>query len=635
MNRDDLAVKYYDRLSNDKQGKISEKSGKTVIENSLISIPHSDDHSSNSGLNKDLKRKISLKNSMIKKYITPIKLLKTKMNYCFISLIIIFLIYFIYTYIVFKSTEGQTQNVDIEMNVPVSIIEGVTSIRLLSFSLLLNNTEGYNKFYNNVFGIDFFLSTFAEPVVLLNMNNIESTQIFEPVGEYAYDSLEIKSVSETFAKYMVNLKYCFNREFFSKNSTIFDVLFEPHFKYFVVNSKSNFDEAFKECTHYLPNKIMTSFDILRIIIIIILVIMILLVLMIAYITFVPLRISTNKIAVGIFRTFRFISKDNFEVIISDYDEKIDSLCENFEIDKETIDKSSKTSNKNRIMKFLTYSSFVIAILLSGFTIIPTLNAINDVEDLLRLLEKSVSRLTLINKVKYFTYETIFQDRSVFVPNEPQRILNDLISSIKNVQEELRSGSYGGPTFDHYPSLNYILKETGCHRLMDVCKDEDYQYDSSYGFTEELATLPQNELMTEYLYYVKDFLTDVKDDQYIQLELINKENLEIMFNQVLNDNFFKLQERLIKNLQGGIQVANLELINYSKVVLDEKLTSLTTLTVVGAVTLIFINIFIFERAYKDRIKEMETLVSFAFLIPQQIINSNEKYKRFLETSQFDD
>ncbi|ORY21127.1 hypothetical protein LY90DRAFT_676402, partial [Neocallimastix californiae] len=65
MNRDDLAVKYYNSV----RSKKSEKSEKTVIENSLISIPHSDDHSSNSGLEKDLKRKINLKNTMIKKYI--------------------------------------------------------------------------------------------------------------------------------------------------------------------------------------------------------------------------------------------------------------------------------------------------------------------------------------------------------------------------------------------------------------------------------------------------------------------------------------------------------------------------------------------------------------------------------------
>jgi len=49
------------KQKNAKQSKKSEKSEKTVIENSLISIPHSDDHSSNSGLEKDLKRKINLK----------------------------------------------------------------------------------------------------------------------------------------------------------------------------------------------------------------------------------------------------------------------------------------------------------------------------------------------------------------------------------------------------------------------------------------------------------------------------------------------------------------------------------------------------------------------------------------------
>ncbi|KAL6591207.1 hypothetical protein U3516DRAFT_805657 [Neocallimastix sp. 'constans'] len=597
MNRDDLA-----------QSKKSEKSEKTVIENSLISIPHSDDHSSNSGLEKDLKRKINLKNTMIKKYITPIKSLKLRMTYCFILLIVSFLIYFVCTYIIFNFAKNQTGNIDIEMNAPLSIIEGAFRVRMLSFSLLLNNTIGYNKFFSDVYGTNFFVSTFVEPIILSSMANIESTQIFEPDGEYAYDSLNIKTVPETLSKYMTNLKYCINR----------------------VNSKSNFEDAFKECINYLPNKIMNYFDTLDIAIIIISVLMVLLVLMIAYI-----KPSTNKIAVNIFRTFRLISKDNFEEIISDYDEKINSLCENFEIDKEITDKSIKTSNKNKIIRFLTYSSFAIAIFVNGITIIPTINAISDVENLLKLLQKSASRLTIIHKINYFTYETIFQDRSVFVPNEPERILNDLISKLENIQEELKSGSYGGPTFDRYPSLNYILKDTGCHRLLDVCKDEDFQYDSSYGNSEELVTLPQNELINEYLYYVKSFLNNIKELQYIQLELISKENLEIMYNQVLNDNFFKLQDVLIKNIKGGIEVANYELIKYSNVILDDKLTSLTLITVTNVILLIFIYIFIFNKAYREKIKEMETLVSFAFMVPQQIINSNEKYKRFLETCQFDE
>jgi len=68
------------------------------------------------------------------------------------------------------------------MNVPVTVIEGVKGVRLLSFSLLLNNTNGYNKFFSEVYGVNFFLSTFAEPVILSTMNNIESTKVFEPVG---------------------------------------------------------------------------------------------------------------------------------------------------------------------------------------------------------------------------------------------------------------------------------------------------------------------------------------------------------------------------------------------------------------------------------------------------------------------
>ena len=58
-----------------------------------------------------------------------------------------------------------------------------------------------------------------------------------------------------------------------------------------------------------------------------------------------------------------------------------------------------------------------------------------------------------------------------------------LSFFKTIQEELKTGSYGGPTFDNYPQLEYLIKESGCHRIPQASMGttcETIVYDGSYG-----------------------------------------------------------------------------------------------------------------------------------------------------------
>jgi len=48
--------------------------------------------------------------------------------------------------------------------------------------------------------------------------------------------------------------------------------------------------------------------------------------------------------------------------------------------------------------------------------------------------------------------------------------------------------------------------------------------------------------------------------------------------------------------------------------------------IGVLIFLFMDLAIFSKLFKDKIKEMNTLVSFLFLVPPQIINENEKFKK---------
>ncbi|ORX47110.1 hypothetical protein BCR36DRAFT_296116, partial [Piromyces finnis] len=46
--------------------------------------------------------------------------------------------------------------------------------------------------------------------------------------------------------------------------------------------------------------------------------------------------------------------------------------------------------------------------------------------------------------------------------------------------------------------------------------------------------------------------------------------------------------------------------------------------VGVIVFFTIDYFVFNKMYSDKVKEMNSLVSFLFLVPSFIINHNEKF-----------
>ncbi|ORX40436.1 hypothetical protein BCR36DRAFT_223478, partial [Piromyces finnis] len=176
---------------------------------------------------------------------------------------------------------------------------------------------------------------------------------------------------------------------------------------------------------------------------------------------------------------------NFEQVITDYEEKIETLCQSFDLDKENYETNIKSKlmngNSNNNLK-LILSLFAILIYII-IAMLPVINTVTDSHDVLSILSKSSDRYSILMSIQHFTYEVINQDRSIFLEDEPNRILNDLVNKIETIQDELKSGSYGGPTFNKYPFVDDVIKENGCHRLAlahsgTTC--DDVIYDSSYG-----------------------------------------------------------------------------------------------------------------------------------------------------------
>jgi len=237
------------------------------------------------------------------------------------------------------------------------------------------------------------------------------------------------------------------------------------------------------------------------------------------------------------------------------------------------------------------------ILVSG---IPVLKVVNDVQDMISIVQQSADRVSLIKNIQYFTYEVINQDRSIFLKEEAERILDNSIKKIERIQEELKSGEYGGPTFDSYPFLDKVIKENGCYRLETIpgCNScDDVIYDNSYGFSEEVGSLPLDELIRTYIYSVTNFMNDVEEGKYIKLQFNTKENIKILYDQFLEDQFFMLQEKLVENILGDLNYVNHELVEEIKVQLNTQSESVVTIIAIGIFICILIYIYFQKIVFK--------------------------------------
>ncbi|ORY78701.1 hypothetical protein LY90DRAFT_70311 [Neocallimastix californiae] len=394
MNNDELAYKYslgipkinnqnsQNGSSNEVTSKSNDKNNSSLNNNfnarkALFSSSNSlgsnqqSDYSSTSGIGKELRKKINSKNYMMKKYVNPIKSLKFNMNIFIILFILVFGIQILVTVYIFNKTGAYSEVLALNMNIPGAIATAAFNVRLLSYSLMLGNMKYYGKYIGALKGALGYLDNLNSPSVSEYMDIEVSENLAAPVGYYAYDNYESLTLADSYKKFITNVKYCINREPLRVNETLFDILYEPHFRYFIVNSKRDFDLMFSQCKKVLYNKIIKLFDIIDTTFFIFQIVLIIIILYIAYITFIPLKKVTYKISSNAFRMFKYFSKENFEYIITNYEEKIETLCENFDLDKDITENNLKKENKKSYTKIKLIISYIIIIgyvLVSGLPI---------------------------------------------------------------------------------------------------------------------------------------------------------------------------------------------------------------------------------------------------------------------------
>jgi len=397
--------------TNEVTGKLERKTI-TTSSNSIGSVPHSEDYSSVSGLGREIKKRIASKNNMIRILVRPINSCKMRM-FIFVGLFIfVYLARSIASIYIFKDVQNIAGILARNINIPGAMKAATFGVRMLSYNLMLGDGRTLGKNIGIIRGSIGYLENVNMESVNAIMNVPTSFSLISPVGEYAFDDFEEKSLSDSYKKFLANLKYCVNRGMLQPNETVENILYEPHFKYFIANSKRNFDLVFNKCKEVGSNLILDRLNILSTIIWVLELFLFVFLTVIAYIVFVPLKKLTVKISIDLLRMFRYFSKDNFDQVIHEYEDKIGYLCETFNIEKDVVEslrnaKMKSFKNLKLIIAFIIVFSYII------IDSIPPIIAIKDTSNTLSIIQKSADRLPLLKGIQLYTYEVINQDRSIF------------------------------------------------------------------------------------------------------------------------------------------------------------------------------------------------------------------------------
>ena len=97
------------------------------------------------------------------------------------------------------------------LNIPGALKGATYGVRMHQYNLMLSDGRTYGKYYGALKGTLVYLETVNMKSVSDYMDVPISNELAVPVGEYAFDSYEEKTLADSYKKFISNLKYCLNR----------------------------------------------------------------------------------------------------------------------------------------------------------------------------------------------------------------------------------------------------------------------------------------------------------------------------------------------------------------------------------------------------------------------------------------
>ncbi|OUM57774.1 hypothetical protein PIROE2DRAFT_17139 [Piromyces sp. E2] len=356
--------------------------------------------------------------------------------------------------------------------------------------------------------------------------------------------------------------------------------------------------------------------------------------------------------------FGKIPKACIDEMIKKYEAQVKFLSENFDDDElneqqDDNDDNNKKNKKNDLAiindneltsftsqhpTFWAYLYFIFGLLIILIPIsliyVPIISFKTDLLNNMNYQINSAKKGYYVNQMVLYSYEQFFNDEYTYVKYETQRKLDEYLTLLEeNNREFLENGNKA--SVHSYAKINHISNEQGCVRK-SIYEDECSKrvYDSTYGYTQEIADVPYNLKMNEYLAVIKRFIRDISDFSP-QGNFFNENDLNSQINNAINNKFIKYQKALKDDIFGAIYRINELFLTFIYSFINKCVVQAFIIYIIALIAMFICYRFLFIKVKSAKEKELEYLSFFIFIVPQFYIKNNESYQRFLETGQVEE
>ncbi|ORX48390.1 hypothetical protein BCR36DRAFT_405014 [Piromyces finnis] len=562
----------------------------------------------------------------------------------FFLISILYIISIVYGFIHINSYNTSVNNIQVlsEMNYIVHNI--LSRTRMLTSSMALGEMnvlqenlpvlEGYidiiESQYIPILKKYAFNPPSDNPIILYDPNNGGDTKS-EYVNLNGYELVKniIVWSRELFS---VSLEEWLNRVEKGEN-----ILLDYRFRMFAENFKYYYYDVMEESVNILYKDEITSKNEKVMILYILTGFFVALSLIINFLGLTPLYYNTKHIYDKTMGMFRYLLKGSVKDIVAKFDNSIESITDIFDNSFDT-KKAKYNVDKNAFsFYYIKFKGYLVNILLICSILCLTKPIITKDKEIVNSVNYNMyagKRKEMVLFLSIFAYEVLIHDEYVYAPGTAETYLNYEIEKLEKLQNELYSGTMGALSTAKMRYLDSINIVNGCKLDQEICDTIDEYYD--YDFTKGLVKTGLNNIIEEFLNKMKIIayksrIKDIKNEQYMYN---NDHNYILKAINAYTCPEFLFELNVMQHIIGGLE--KFDKIVYDKIYESIKAASSNlVLTTLLGILLITISSFITYRSVIDANKKIIELINVIFIVPQSTVNMIPQFKRFIETSSFEE
>ncbi|ORX81371.1 hypothetical protein BCR32DRAFT_268314 [Anaeromyces robustus] len=413
-----------------------------------------------------------------------------------------------------------------------------------------------------------------------------------------------------------------------------DYLENKDIRYFIENSKGQFGSLLLDSIDMTYNKIsnvvsrhMDSFFIIAAIVLVFM-------LYVIFRIIIPYTNKSYNFVKSVILMYRTLPSNYFDEQFSEYSNQIEEICYNYDVEDKGLGKkkkkTKKASTKGIKTSFILYCFFVTLLLLFPFTTVFLYNS--ECNNLMNLLVHSTKRGYYISSINIYSTETILNDETYYKSGEALRMMIDRGEQLQTLENNIKSGKYGGKSPLEYSIFDSLNDNPGCIRIEQLKFQCDEREFTEY-YTKQLAESPINYLMIEYINKFNEFVN--LDMEKHSFNIKDPNDILQMLTIATTDPYINTFLSLSEDIQGHIDIMNEIGTNY--LIKEANFYSYISLISHSICSLlIVITFFIFiSRNIKKQLRVMDVLTNNIFSLPSSVYNLSPTVKNFIFNGKFVD